>query len=69
MLKRDVQSVPGAIAYLDERSERRNQVVATAVPLPSGGYLVFGPQDTIVSVGSEQEADRIADRFGFALSL
>ena len=64
MLKRDSQSDPGTIVYLDDQARR---VVATATPLRSGGFLVYGPEDTIIRASSELDADRLVMRFAFAL--
>jgi hypothetical protein len=64
MVKRQCLADPDTFVYLDDRERR---VIATATLMPSGGFLVYGPQDAILRAGSEREADRIAERFGFAL--
>ena len=64
MIKRQCQSDPDSFVYLDDRGRR---VIATATLMPSGGFAVYGPQDTVLRAGSEQEADQIAERFAFAL--
>jgi hypothetical protein len=62
LLKRD-SAVSGVFHYLTESG----RIVANAYGRLGGGFLVIAMDGTAVRVEGEQEADRIAERFAFAL--
>jgi len=63
MVKVRSESDPDTTLYLDDSIRR---VIATRTNMPQGGFLIHGPQDTILACGTKAEADRIARRFEWA---
>ena len=49
MVKRQSRTDPDTFVYLDDSGRR---VIATATLMPSGGFAVYGPQDTVLRAGS-----------------